>query len=60
MLLRASAEAELTQVQVARRMGTSQSAVARMESGRKIPSTTSLQKYAAAVGRRVRIKLKAG
>jgi DNA-binding transcriptional regulator YiaG len=60
-LIAARAKARLTQEQVARRMGTSQSAVARMESGRKMPSTTSLQKYAEAVGHRVRIKLmKAG
>jgi DNA-binding transcriptional regulator YiaG len=60
-LVDARVKAKLTQEQVARRMGTSQSAVARMESGRKMPSTTSLQKYAAAVGHRVRIKLlKAG
>ena len=56
-LIGARAKANLTQEQVARRMGTSQSAVARMESGRKMPSTTSLQKYAKAVGHRVRIKL---
>ena len=56
-LVDARVKAKLTQEQVARRMGTSQSAVARMESGRKMPSTTSLQKYAAAVGHRVRIKL---
>ena len=39
-------------------MGTSQSAVARMESGRKMPSTASLQKYARAVGRELRIALR--
>jgi DNA-binding transcriptional regulator YiaG len=56
-LISARARAKLTQQQVARRMGTSQSAVARMESGRKMPSTTSLQKYAKAVGHHMRIKL---
>jgi len=55
-LLRARARAKLTQAQVARRMGTSQSAVARMESGRT-PSLTSLRKYAKAVGRKVEIRL---
>ena len=40
-LLRARARAKLTQAQVAHRMGTSQSAVARLESGRA-PSLTSL------------------
>ncbi len=56
-LIGARSKAKLTQEEVARRMGTSQSAVARMESGRKLPSTASLLKYAAAVGRRVEIKL---
>lgn len=56
-LVGARARAKLTQDQVARRMGTSQSAVARMESGRKMPSTTSLQKYAKAVGHRMHINL---
>jgi DNA-binding XRE family transcriptional regulator len=56
-LIGARAKANLTQNQVARRMGTSQSAVARMESGRGLPSTTSLIKYARAVGRKIEIKL---
>ncbi len=57
-LIGARARAKLTQAQVARRMGTSQSAVARMESGRSLPSTSSLKKYAKAVGHRVIITLK--
>jgi DNA-binding XRE family transcriptional regulator len=59
-LIGARAHAKLSQEEVARRMGTSQSAVARMESGRSLPSTTSLVKYAKAVGHKVEIKLKAG
>ena len=59
-LIGARARAKLRQEEVARRMGTSQSAVARMESGRSLPSTTSLVKYAKAVGHKVQIKLKAG
>ncbi len=57
LLTVARAKAKLTQAQVARRMGTSQSAVARMESGNGLPSTTSLVKYARAVGRKIEIKL---
>jgi len=57
-LIGARARAKLTQAQVARRMGTSQSAVARMESGRSLPSMSSLRKYAKAVGHRVVITLK--
>jgi DNA-binding XRE family transcriptional regulator len=59
-LIGARARAKLSQEEVAKRMGTSQSAVARMESGRTLPSTSSLVKYAKAVGHRVEIKLKAG
>lgn len=59
-LIGARARAKLSQEEVARRMGTSQSAVARMESGRTLPSTSSLVKYAKAVGHKVQIKLKAG
>ncbi|MGZ5934779.1 MAG: helix-turn-helix domain-containing protein [Rhizomicrobium sp.] len=56
-LLGARARAKLTQAQVARRMGTSQSAVARMESGRTPPSISSLIKYAHATGSKVEIRL---
>jgi len=56
-LIAARMAAKLTQDEVARRMGTSQSAVARMESGRSLPSTSSLVKYAEAVGRKLTIGL---
>ncbi|HEV2562616.1 MAG TPA: helix-turn-helix transcriptional regulator [Rhizomicrobium sp.] len=56
-LIGARAKAKLTQEEVARRMGTSQSAVARMESGRAMPSMSSLKKYARAVGRELKIAL---
>lgn len=58
-LLDARARAKLTQAQVAKRMGTSQSAVARLESGRA-PSMASLRKYAKATGSKIEIRLKAG
>lgn len=58
-LFRARGKAKLSQAQVAKRMGTSQSAVARIESGRT-PSLTSLRRYAKAVGRKLEIRLKAG
>ena len=56
-LIAARMAANLTQGDVARRMRTSQSAVARMESGRTLPSTSSLLKYAKAVGRKLAIAL---
>lgn len=58
-VISARVKAKLTQAQVAKRMGTSQSAVARIESGRS-PSLTSLRRYAKAVGRKLEIRLKAG
>ncbi len=38
-------------------MGTTQSAVARLESGRAKPSLRTLEKYAAATGSRLTVKL---
>lgn len=58
-VLKARAEAGLTQEAVAKRMGTSQAAVARIESklaqGR-YPSLRSMQRYARAVGKRLEIQ----
>jgi transcriptional regulator with XRE-family HTH domain len=45
--------AGVTQVEIAKRMKTTQTAIARLESGRKLPSTRTLAKFAAAVGRRL-------
>jgi hypothetical protein len=56
-LIKARLNAKMTQGQVARRMGTTQSAVARMESAYGLPSTTSLVKYARAVGKELKIAL---
>lgn len=58
-VLRARAESGLTQAEIARHIGTTQSAVARLESGssKHSPSVATLQKYARAVGCRVEIKL---
>jgi len=57
MLLRARAEADMTQAQVAERMKTSQSYVAKLESGQVSPSIKALQRYAAATGARLKISL---
>jgi DNA-binding XRE family transcriptional regulator len=56
-LLTARAQAGLTQEAVAARMGTTKSAVSRLEAaGKSSPSVTTLQRYAQAVGCRVEIK----
>ena len=58
-LIRARTRAGLTQAQVAARMGTTQSAVARLEGG-KLPSIRTLTRYAEATGARPVFKLVAG
>jgi len=57
-MLAARARAGLTQEAVAGRMGTTKSAISRLESaGRHAPSMASLKKYAAAVGCTLKIEL---
>ena len=51
-------EAGLSQTEVAARMGTSQSAVARLESGEGDLRLSSLERYAAALGRTIDWKLR--
>jgi len=45
----------LTQEEVAKRMHTTQSNVARLEAGRTVPSTRTLERFAHAVGTRLKI-----
>ncbi len=54
-VIKARAKAGLTQAEIAKRMKTSQAVVARLENGRGLPSTRTLQKYAKATGHRLRI-----
>lgn len=58
-VLKARAAAGLTQAEVAARIGTTQSAVARLESAesRHSPSIATLQRYAKALGYEVQIRL---
>ena len=58
-LIEARARAGLTQAEVAHRMGTSQSTVARLEGGGAKPSLSTLKRFAQATGARVRITLEA-
>ena len=51
----ARSRAGLTQAEVAERMHPTQSNVARMEAGRTTPSTRTLEKFANAVGAKLRI-----
>ena len=61
-VLAARKAAGLTQAAIARRIGTTQSAIARLESGsgKHLPSLATLHKYANAVGCRVEIRLVKG
>jgi transcriptional regulator with XRE-family HTH domain len=52
-LVRARRESQLSQTQIAARMGTSQSAVARLESGGLDVRLSTLERYAAALGQTV-------
>jgi transcriptional regulator with XRE-family HTH domain len=54
-LIATRARAGLTQAQLAKRMGTTQSAIARLESGR-LPSVKTLQRFAKATGTRPVVK----
>ena len=56
-LIRARAAAKLTQAELAERLGTTQSAVARLEGGRVSPSFATLRRYAAATGTRLTVAL---
>ena len=54
-LIEARTRAGLSQTQLARRMKTSQSYVARIEGGKVRPSTDALERFAQATGTRLRI-----
>lgn len=54
-LIETRTRAGLSQTELARRMKTSQSYIARIESGKVRPSTDALERFAAATGSRLRI-----
>lgn len=56
-LIEARTHAHLSQAEVASRMGTTESVVSRLESGRVKPSTRTLERYAKATGHKLRISL---
>lgn len=58
-VLKARSESGLTQAEVAARIGTTQSAIARLESAepKHSPSIATLQKYAKALGYKVELRL---
>ena len=56
-LIAARSRAGLTQTDVAERMGTTQSVIARLEGGTRIPSLRTVQRYAEAVGARAVVRI---
>lgn len=54
-MIKARAQAEMTQEQVAKAMGTTQAVVARLESGKVLPSTRTLERFAKATRTRLTI-----
>lgn len=55
-MIRARTRAGLTQADLARKISTTQSTIARLESGRSLPATRTLQRYAEATGCRLVIR----
>ena len=55
-MIAARSRANMTQEDVAQKMGTTQTAIARLEAGRSMPSTRTLKRYAAATGTHLRIR----
>jgi len=56
-LIAARMRAGLTQSDIAQRMGTTQSVIARLEGGRRTPSMNTVQRYANAAGCRAVFRL---
>jgi transcriptional regulator with XRE-family HTH domain len=56
-LIAARSRAGMTQGQVAEVMGTTQSVIARLESGKRMPSLRTVQRYAQAIGARAVVRL---
>lgn len=56
-IVEARHESGLTQAELASRMGTSQSVVARLESARHMPSFDLLTRYVAALGKKIEVRV---
>ena len=59
-MIEARQAAGLTQADIAARMGTSQSVVARLENARHMPTFDMVARYAAAIDRRIDLRLVPG
>ncbi|MTE02132.1 helix-turn-helix domain-containing protein [Paracoccus sp. YIM 132242] len=54
-MITARREAKMTQAELAEKIGTTQSAIARLEAGRVSPSISTLRRYAEATGHQLRV-----
>ena len=54
-MIKARGDADMTQEQVAEAMGTTQAVIARLESGKSLPSTRTLERFAKATHTHLRI-----
>ena len=54
-MIRARRDAKLTQAELAEKIGTTQSAIARLEAGRVSPSISTLRRYAEATGHQLQV-----
>jgi transcriptional regulator with XRE-family HTH domain len=55
LLIEARTRAKLSQAELAKKMGTSQSTIARLESGSARPSLSTLERFAKATGMKMRV-----
>lgn len=56
-LIEARSKAKLSQTELAERLGTTQSAIARLEGGGVTPTLKTLRRYAEATGMKLRVEL---
>lgn len=56
-LIAARSRAGITQGEIAQRMGTTQSVIARLEGGKRQPSMRTVQRYAEAIGCRAVVRI---
>lgn len=59
-LIRARTKARLSQAELAKKIGTTQSAIARLEGGGVSPSLSTLRRYAEATGTKLHLELRPG
>lgn len=55
-MITARRDARLTQAELAQKLGTTQSAIARLEAGRVSPSIATLRRYAEATGHQLKVR----